>query len=93
MYLGKIRNSGQTADKPKFWQKEKPTKGFVKPNVSWDCGDPYGNRTHDSAVKGRRLNRLTNGPKEKTAQQTYAVFDGSGNRIRTNDTLGMNQVL
>ncbi len=26
-------------------------------------GDPYGNRTHDSAVKGRRLNRLTNGPK------------------------------
>ena len=37
-------------------------------------GDPYGNRTHDSAVKGRRLNRLTNGPKEKTAHQTYAVF-------------------
>ena len=25
-------------------------------------GDPYGNRTHDSAVKGRCLNRLTNGP-------------------------------
>ncbi len=26
------------------------------------CGDPYGNRTHDYAVKGRRLSRLTNGP-------------------------------
>ena len=25
-------------------------------------GDPYGNRTHDSALRGRRLNRLTNGP-------------------------------
>ena len=28
-------------------------------------GDPYGNRTHDSAVKGRCLNRLTNGPKNR----------------------------
>ena len=62
MYLGKIRNSGQTADKPKFWQKEKPTIGFIKPNVSYAYGDPYGNRTHDSAVKGRCLNLLTNGP-------------------------------
>lgn len=25
-------------------------------------GDPYGNRTHDFAVRGRRLNRLTKGP-------------------------------
>ena len=25
-------------------------------------GDPYGNRTHDSALRGPRLNRLTNGP-------------------------------
>ena len=25
-------------------------------------GDPYGNRTHDSALRGLRLNRLTNGP-------------------------------
>ena len=25
-------------------------------------GDPYGNRTHVSAVKGRCLDRLTNGP-------------------------------
>ena len=27
-------------------------------------GDPYGNRTHDYAVKGRRLNLLTNGPSD-----------------------------
>ena len=26
-------------------------------------GDPYGNRTHVTAVKGPCLNRLTNGPK------------------------------
>lgn len=26
------------------------------------CGDPYGNRTHDSALRGLRLNRLTKGP-------------------------------
>ena len=25
-------------------------------------GDPYGTRTHVTAVKGRCLNRLTNGP-------------------------------
>ena len=62
MYPTFLMNSGQTADKPKFLQKEKPTKGFVKPNVSYAYGDPYGNRTHDSAVKGRCLNLLTNGP-------------------------------
>ena len=32
-----------------------------------DCGDPYGNRTHVTAVKGRCLNRLTNGPYKKGA--------------------------
>ena len=26
------------------------------------CGDPYGNRTHVFAVRGRCLSRLTNGP-------------------------------
>ena len=30
---------------------------FLKKN-----GDPYGNRTHVCGVRGRRLNRLTNGP-------------------------------
>ena len=43
-------------------------------------GDPYGNRTHVTAVKGRCLNRLTNGP-------------GSGDLIRTGDIPGMNRVL
>ena len=28
-------------------------------------GDPYGNRTHDTAMKGRCLSRLTNGPDTK----------------------------
>ena|SRR5690625_3523347 len=28
-------------------------------------GDPYGTRTRDTAVKGRCLNRLTKGPKER----------------------------
>src|SRR5699024_9391469 len=44
-------------------------------------GDPYGNRTHVTAVKGRCLNRLTNGP------------NGSGNLTRTDDTPGMNRML
>ena len=43
-------------------------------------GDPYGNRTHVTAVKGRCLNRLTNGP-------------GSGNLTRTDDIPGMNRLL
>ena len=42
--------------------------------------DPYGNRTHVTAVKGRCLNLLTNGP-------------GSGNLIRTDDIPGMNRLL
>ena len=43
-------------------------------------GGPYGNRTHITAVKGRCLNLLTNGP-------------GSGNLTRTDDNTGMNRVL
>ena len=57
-------------------QKEKPPAfagGFL-------FGDPYGNRTHVTAVKGRCLNRLTTGP-------------GSGNLIRTDDIPGMNRLL
>ena len=30
--------------------------------LKWHFGDPDGNRTHVSAVKGRCLNRLTTGP-------------------------------
>ena len=45
-------------------------------------GDPYGIRTHVTAVKGRCLNRLTKGP-----------YCGSGGQIRTNDLPGMNRPL
>ena len=48
--------------------------------MSFFFGDPYGNRTHVTAVKGRCLNRLTNGP-------------GSGDLIRTGDIPGMNRLL
>ena len=44
-------------------------------------GDPYGNRTHVCGVRGRRLNRLTNGP------------DGAPSRIRTGDPLIKSQLL
>ena len=44
-------------------------------------GDPDGNRTRVTAVKGRYLNRLTTGP--------YGGF----NWIRTSDTTGMNRML
>ena len=42
-------------------------------------GDPYENRTRDSSVKGRRLNRLTNGPcfkvcKDKTLRYFIKIF-------------------
>ena len=45
-------------------------------------GDPWGNRTPDTAVKGRCLNRLTNGPES-----------GDSSAIRTRDTLIKSQVL
>ena len=44
-------------------------------------GDPYGNRTHVCGVRGRRLNRLTNGP--------YGAPSG----IRTRDPLIKSQLL
>ena len=66
-----------------------------------DLGDPYGNRTHVTAVKGRCLNRLTNGPHiyinpckgNLSILFTRSYNDGSGNWIRTNDTAGMNRML
>ena len=36
-------------------------------------GDPYGNRTHVTAVKGPCLNRLTNGP--YTIDNEYIISD------------------
>ena len=53
-------------------------------------GDPYGIRTHDTAVKGRCLNRLTKGP---SYILNLCVVYGSGGQIRTNDLPGMNRPL
>ena len=63
-------NSNKNAEK-------RPQKCFLR---AFRFGDPYGTRTHVTAVKGRCLNHLTNGP-------------GSGNLIRTDDTPGMNRML
>ena len=39
------------------------------------CGDPCGNRTHVNGVRGRCLNRLTNGPfKREKRAGTYLFF-------------------
>ena len=35
---------------------------FVSRQKGLFSGDPYGNRTHDSTLRGWRLSRLTNGP-------------------------------
>ena len=40
----------------------KSTKKLLNPEIEELFGDPYGNRTHVTAVKGPCLNRLTNGP-------------------------------
>ena len=40
-------------------------RNLLQRNTFWFLerfGDPYGNRTHDSALRGLRLNRLTKGP-------------------------------
>ena len=50
----------------RLWRDERtesPKKRKQTPKkVSVFFGDPYGNRTHVTAVKGPCLNRLTNGP-------------------------------
>ena len=64
-------------------------------------GDPYGNRTHDTTVKGWCLNRLTKGPRCFRAQTALPLYflgfapflSGSGGQIRTTDLPGMNRPL
>ena len=59
-------------------------------------GDPDGNRTRVTAVKGRCLNRLTTGPYNFSGEylkRNSPLESGSGNWIRTNDTPGMNRML
>src|SRR5699024_3547887 len=38
-------------------------------------GDPHGNRTHVNGVRGRCLNRLTNGPQKKRSRH-LPIFTG-----------------
>ena len=66
--------------------------GAVSSKLADYSGDPYGTRTHVTAVKGRCLNHLTNGPYKRRSQKA-APFFGSGTWIRTGDTAGMNRML
>ena len=77
-----VNNSGENRGKGVGSQLLGPEtqKNPVRKALDFWHGDPYGNRTHVTAVKGRCLNRLTNGP-------------GSGNLIRTDDIPGMNRLL
>ena len=43
--------------------------------VSLFLGDPYGNRTHIFAVRGRRLSRLTKGPDHATSVLYHTFFE------------------
>ena len=56
---------------------------------SRDSGDPCGNRTHVNGVRGRCLNRLTNGPFFSLVRSSFGAPSG----IRTRDTLIKSQVL
>ena len=66
-----------------------------------NSGDPYGNRTHVCGVRGRRLNRLTNGPSSLLFQQSpprthpasWTGPLGAPSRIRTGDPLIKSQLL
>ncbi len=42
------------------------------------CGDPYGTRTHVTAVKGRCLNHLTNGPDSGTPVGVPSMVAATG---------------
>lgn len=40
-------------------------------------GDPYGSRTHVYGVKGRRLDRLTNGPSTENSSSNFEQRSGT----------------
>ena len=50
------------------------TKKLLNPEIEELFGDPYGNRTHVTAVKGPCLNRLTNGPYKYRASLKPPTF-------------------
>ena len=47
---------------PKYSLEKNNTNPVLPVFVLFSFGDPYGNRTHAFAVRGRRLSRLTKGP-------------------------------
>ena len=67
----------------RVWSERSNQLSYVSKTI---YGDPDENRTRVAAVKGRRLNLLTTGPKQKDGS-------GSGSRIRTNDLSGMSRTL
>ena len=59
-------------------------------------GDPCGNRTHVCGVRGRRLDRLTNGPHVRAAsiyQNLAVLISGAPSGTRTRDPLIKSQLL
>ena len=48
-------------------------KGIIK-YIKLKIGTPKGNRTPDSAVRGRRLNRLTMRARQSNEEQIYYIF-------------------
>ena len=63
----------------------------------FSLGDPYGNRTHVCGVRGRRLNRLTNGPHGTSysiSKPSHKVLiPGAPSGTRTRDPLIKSQLL
>ena len=98
-----VNNSGENRGKGVGSQLLGPEtqKNPVRKALDFWHGDPYGNRTHVTAVKGRCLNRLTNGPycprraenRGSRRSGSAASPGGSGDWIRTGDNSGMNRVL
>ena len=60
-------------------------------------GDPWENRTPVCGVRGRRLDRLTNGPRRNCIYSAFGyprrVFAGAPSRTRTGDPLIKSQLL
>ena len=84
IHLHRESRAGKVAGRLKGSHTEPDPQRQKNPNKSSDffvVGDPDGNRTRVTAVKGRCLSRLTTGPLSDYRSQKEAVMLGSGNRI------------
>lgn len=81
----------KTTDEPLDPEKRQKEEATRKKFELLRFGDPIGNRTRVTAVKGRCLDRLTIGP--HIAAELSTALCGSGSWARTNDQSGMNRVL